>query len=71
MQTLQLIFTDTNGGRRVLSLARAEAPDADVIRQAMQAIADTKLFKKDDNVIYATPVAANGVVTQTHALYLA
>lgn len=70
MATLAIAFADSNTGRRTLSLPNVDANlSPDIIKEAMERIAATKLFKKDDVVIYDSPLQANSVVTQTTSLY--
>lgn len=59
-KSLRLNFKDAKDKSTSITLANAlENLPADKVKDAMQKIASSNVFKKDGTVLYVTPVSAN------------
>ena len=70
MKTLNLAYKGSLGKTHILKINYANGQLDEVsVRQAMTQIADLKLFKKDDEDLYVTPVSAKVVNTNEDVLF--
>ncbi|WP_093624106.1 DUF2922 domain-containing protein [Limosilactobacillus gorillae] len=70
MKTLNLTYKGSLGKTHILKINYANGQLDEVsVRQAMTQIADLKLFKKDDEDLYVTPVSAKVVNTNEDVLF--
>lgn len=70
MKSLNLTFKTSKGKKHLLKLGYANSNlDAKTVRQAMNLIATSGLFKKDDEQLCAIPLAAKYVDTVDTVLF--
>lgn len=70
MKTLNLTYKGSLGKTHILKINYANGQlDEASVRQAMTQIANLKLFKKDDEDLYVTPVSAKVVNTNEDVLF--
>ncbi|MCQ2569873.1 MAG: DUF2922 domain-containing protein [Limosilactobacillus sp.] len=64
MKVLDLIFKSNQGKLHTLKLNYVNENLAEAtVKQAMEQISQSELFKKGDEIIYATPIKAKYVTT--------
>ncbi|MBB1079786.1 DUF2922 domain-containing protein [Limosilactobacillus sp. STM2_1] len=70
MRTLNLTFKGSLGKKHTLKLSYASGElDAETVRKAMEEIAQTHLFTKEDEDIYQVPLSAKYVDTVSTVIF--
>ena len=70
MKTLYLSFKGSLGKGHVLKINYAnDQLDESTVRAAMQKIVDSKLFSKEDDVLYIRPSSAKYVTTTDEVIF--
>ena len=70
MKSLNLTFKTNKGKKHLLKLSYANSDlDAKTVRQAMDLIATSNLFKKGDEQLFVTPLSAKYVDTVDTVLF--
>lgn len=70
MKSLNLIFKSNSGKKHLLKMSYAnDNLDEHTVRQAMDKIVEADLFVKDDEHLYATPLAAKYVDTVSTVIF--